>query len=122
MILHGFHTDMHSPYDPAWFSYRIDMHSPAIHPLRKCSVHVPPALQRAGKATMKRHLEPLLNALCAWISASATAESRARAWAAGDVLSKLRVLVGPSIFRGRLTSEQAAAIASSDAVPKDGWG
>lgn len=85
-------------------------------------VILPVTLQRAGKATMKRHLEPLLGALCAWISASATAESRARAWAAGDVLSKLRVLVGPSIFRGRLTPEQAAAIGSSDAVPKDGWG
>jgi hypothetical protein len=70
---------------------------------------------------MKRHLEPLLATLVEWVTASASAQARARAWAAGDVLAKLRALVGGSIFRGRLTPEQAAAIAASDAVPKEGW-
>ncbi len=79
-------------------------------------------MQRSGKVVMKRHLEPLLAVLCEWVSAAGVAEARARAWAAGDLLSKLRVLVGASIFRGRLTPEQATTIGRSDAVPKEGWG
>jgi hypothetical protein len=72
-----------------------------------------------SKPAVKRHLEGLLPLLCEWVGASATAESRARAWAAGDLICCLRRIVGPSIFRGRLTPAQAAAIASSDAVPKE---
>ncbi len=74
-------------------------------------------LQSLRKPAIKQHLNSIVAFLCECISDTATTESRARSWAAGDAIAFLRRAVGRAIFDGRLSSEQAATIAGSDAVP-----
>lgn len=78
---------------------------------------LPPILTALGKTAAKRVMDGVLPLLCASV-ASREPEARTRAWAAGDCIAALRKMVGPSIFAGRLTPDQAAILAASDCIPR----
>lgn len=72
--------------------------------------------QAVGAKVVKRHLDLFLEPLLECLSS----HSRLAAYAAGDCVAALQKLIGPRIFAGRLTPEQAALIDSSPAVPREG--
>lgn len=78
---------------------------------------LPAILTALGKSAAKRVIDGVLPLLCSAVAAREP-EARTRAWAAGDCVAALRKMVGPSIFAGRLTPDQAAALAAADCIPR----
>jgi hypothetical protein len=83
---------------------------------------LPDICRALGKPATKRALHLFLGPLCECLGTDAAAEHRSRACAAGDCVAQLRAFIGPSIFAGRLTPEQAACIERCGLVPGSGGG
>lgn len=80
--------------------------------------HLPEIARCVGKQAVKRcldgFLQPLLDLACA---PPVNSDSRGAAFAALDCVSQLRKLVGPSIFEGRLSPQQAAQLRAAETRP-----
>jgi len=71
-----------------------------------------------GKQSFKRHLELLLDPLCASLNSGHMGEEAA----AGFFVSELMQFIGPNILLGRMTEEQATIIKNSPHVISDSGG
>jgi hypothetical protein len=77
---------------------------------------LPDVGRAVGKQALKRALDSFLQPLCELAAAPPTdPDTRGAALVAGDALAQLRAQVGPPIFDGRLSPEQAALLARAHA-------
>ena len=80
---------------------------------------LPDVAASVGKPAVKRCLDDVIALLCACLQQwGAARDTQNTVCAAGDCAAALAACVGPTIFAGRLSAEQRAVIARSDAAAR----